>query len=154
MIVGVIVDVGAAVEQGRVERRWAAAQLVEMEPGEPAQHTRAGCSQAQTHHPMVTRVGSSFDEVGSLGPVDQPDHAVVPEQQVLGDVPDRRGAGRVPPDREEELVLRRCDAGRDRLLLAPVQEAAELVAKRQQARVVGVGERSRHISQYDISDEP
>ena len=38
-----------------------------------------------------------------------------------------------PADREEQLVLGGRDAGVDRLLLAPVQEAAQLVAERQEA---------------------
>ena len=57
---------------------------------------------------------------------------------MLGDVTDRRRTGRVPADREQELVLGGCHAVGDRLLLAPMQEATQLIAEREQALVVGV----------------
>ncbi len=129
---------GASVEHGRVERRWAAAQLLEMQPGEPAQHTRAGSSQAQSNQTMIVAVGSALDERGRLGPVDESDHAVVAEQEVVGHLADGRRAARVSAHREQQLVLRGRDAGVDRLLLAPVQELPELVAELEQPAILGL----------------
>ena len=67
---------------------------------------------------------------------------MVPEQQRIGDVADGGPAlVVVPPDGEQQLVLRRREAVLTGLLLAPVEEPPQLRAEPEQAPVVGVGER-------------
>jgi hypothetical protein len=51
-------------------------------------------------------VGCACDETLRFGAVDEADGAVVAQQQVAGDVPDRRVRGAwMPLDREQQLVL-------------------------------------------------
>jgi hypothetical protein len=123
-----------------------------MRAREPPQHPRTVLSQAESYHALITRVGSSFDESRAHRSVDESDDAVVPQQQVICDVAHRRRRTGMASDREEQLVLRRGDAGVDCLLLAPVQEATQPVSECEESAVVGFSERPRHISQYDISD--
>ena len=77
-------------------------------------------------HPMVVGIRDPPDESRLLGPVDEADHAVVPEQQRLGDLPDRGSTPiDVPTDGQQQLVLRRTQTQSRRLLLTPVQEPPE-----------------------------
>ena len=64
---------------------------------------------------------------------------------MLGDVTDGRRSRCVSADREQELVVGGCDAVRNGLLLAPMQEASQLITESEQTFVVGVGERVRHV---------
>ena len=112
-----------------------------MRAREPPQHARTVLSQDESYHALITRVGSPFDESRAHRSVDQPDDAVVPQQEVIRHLTDRRGTTAVAPDREQQLVLGGRDAGVDRLLLAPVQEAPQPVPEGEETGVVGVGER-------------
>src|SRR5213076_2201583 len=98
------------------------------------QPAHAERGQGDTYHPVVAVVDVPADETGALSPVDQPHRAVVPEEQVAGDVADR-GVGRLAAYREQQLVLRRGDAGGGGLPLAPVQEPPEGVPELQEVRV-------------------
>jgi hypothetical protein len=70
------------------------------------------------------------DQPGRRGSVDQLDGAVVTHEQVSSHVPDGRTARvGMPPDRQQELVLRRGEPGRLGLLAAPAEEAAQACAK-------------------------
>ena len=96
---------------------------------------------------MVVVVTSSFEQSGGDGPIDELDDAVMAQEQVIGDVTDR-GWRAVAADREQELVLRTGETGRLGLFVAPVLEAAQTVAERQQPSEVLVLESStslRHI---------
>ena len=74
---------------------------------------------------MVDRVGVPVDEAGFDRAVDEPDRAVVTEQQRFGNVADRRSLGiRMAADGEQELVLRGRDTDSFRLLLAPPEKLA------------------------------
>jgi hypothetical protein len=72
-----------------------------------------------------------------VGPIDQTDGAVVPEVEVIRDLPD----GRTPPilmapHGEKQLVLGRGQPGRLGLLLAPVEEAPQTGAQAEQPPIV------------------
>ncbi len=96
--------------------------------------------QAQPDDPLVAPIGSTADQPGGFGSVDELDGAVVLEQEYLGDVSNGRPAPVLPaPNREQELVLRRGEPDRRGLFFAPVQEAAEAGAELEEPPVVNVG---------------
>ncbi len=66
--------------------------------------------EGEAHGSVVVGVGQAVDEAAALGAVDELDHAVVAEQQVIGNVADGRVAV-VAADRQQQLVLRGCQAG-------------------------------------------
>src|SRR5207237_602057 len=61
------------------------------------------------------------------------------------DLADGGGSRRVAPDGQQQLVLGGGDTGSQRELLAPVQEPAHGVAELEQAAVVLIRERRRHV---------
>ena len=80
----------------------------------------------QADDPVVLGVTHPPDQLGGHGPVDQPDGTVVAQQQVVGDLTDGRTAAiRVPPDGQQQLLLRRGQPGALGLLLAPADEPAQ-----------------------------
>lgn len=113
-------------------------QLVEVRGGERRDVSCAAAGQVQTDNSMVARIDAACDQPRQLGTVDEPHDAVVAQQQVIGDIADRRGAAGMPAYREQQLILGGRDAGGNRLLFAPVDEASELIAKGQEALVVRV----------------
>ena len=99
----------------------------------------AAGSEVQPDDPVVVAVLNPADEPGGLRSVDQPDRAVMAQEQVLGHVADRRTAPiGMTSNGEQQLMLGRRDAGRLGLLLAPAQEAAEPGAELEQPPVVGI----------------
>ena len=68
-----------------------------------------------------------------------------PQQHVLSHIPDRRRLA-VPPDGEQQLVLRTSETHGLRLPLAPVLESAQPVPERQQPGEVLVSEPHRSLS--------
>jgi nucleotide-binding universal stress UspA family protein len=88
---------------------------------------------------LVVAVRDALDQTGGDGPVDELDGAVVSQQQVAGDVTDRRWRA-VTPDGEEQLVLRAGEPDRVGPLLAPALERAQPVPEREEASVVAVTE--------------
>ncbi len=98
----------------------------------------------QADDPMVVRVAYPLDQLGRHRPVHQPDGAVVAQQEVVGDLTDGRAAAvRVPPDGEQELLLRRRQSRRLSLLLAPAHKAPQPGPQGQQILVVGVSQNHR-----------
>ena len=74
---------------------------------------------------MVGRVDMTNYQSRLGRAINEADDAVVPKQQRLRDVADRRrGAAHMAANGEEELVLRGRDADTRGLLLTPVQELA------------------------------
>ena len=108
-----------------------AGQLGEMgcrEFGEAALTLR---SEAHPNDPVVVGIGGAPHQPGALGTIDELDCAVMLEQQVCGDVPDRRIAA-VPADRQQQLVLGGRQAGGPGLFLRPPHEPAQPVPESQQ----------------------
>ena len=123
-----------------------AVELFEMALAQLAETAVPEGGEAQVDNSLVAPVGMAPDEAGGFRPVDQLDRAVVPEQEGLGDLPDGRTfPARVPPDREQQLVLRRREADGYRLCLAPAQEAAQAGPELEQTCVVLVGKIEGHI---------
>jgi len=113
-------------------------ELLEVRGGQGREVSCAAAGQVQTDNSVVGRIGVARHQPGQLGTVDEPHHAVVTQQQVIGDITDGGGAAGMPANCEEQLILRGRDAGVDGLLFAPVQEAPELVAKGQEPLVIRV----------------
>jgi len=121
------------------EVRAEAGELLEMCVGQCDELLLAAGRQAQAHEPVVVAIGDTFDEPGAFGAVDQLDDAVMPEQEMCGDLADGWRIT-VAADGEEQLVLRAGDADPVGLVLAPAEEPAQPVAKRQEALEVRVGQ--------------
>ena len=104
-----------------------------MGPGQLShQPITLGCQ----HHPDDARVfgiGEPADQPSRLCPVQELHCAVMPQQQVIGQVTDggREVAG-MPFNRHQELVLGVGEPGRARLILAPVLETTQAHAESQQ----------------------
>ena len=75
-------------------------QFVEVRGREGGKVRRTGLRQPEPDDAVVLRVGPPTHETGSLGAVDQADDAVVPKEQVIGDVANG-GFAAVPADCEE-----------------------------------------------------
>jgi hypothetical protein len=91
----------------------------------------------QADEAPVGAVSVAANESRPFGPVHELDRAVMTEQQVLGDLPDRRVVGpTMAPHCEQELVLLAREPSRHRLALAPVQEAPEAGPELQQLPVL------------------
>ena len=87
---------------------------------------------------MVGRIAPASHQIGLLGPVDELNSTVMPEQQRGGNVGQRRWPVRVSANCEKELVLRGGELFPCRLFLAPMQEAAQLGAECEQLLVVAI----------------
>jgi hypothetical protein len=81
-------------------------ELIEVLDGEPGQSLGAVGREPEPNDAMLIRVGGPLHEPRGLGSIDEFDHAVVAQQQQLGDLADRRPLrAAVPADREQQLVL-------------------------------------------------
>jgi hypothetical protein len=101
------------------------AQLFEVRAAQLAEAARAEWREPQAHPAVVDRVGIPIDQTCFDRAVDEPDHAVVTEQQRIGKIPNRGSFGvRMASDSEQQLVLGRRDADGFRLLLAPPKKLA------------------------------
>lgn len=95
-------------------------------------------AQLESDHPLVGLVTDALDQPGGDGSIDEFDDAVVAEQQVIGDVADRRLLV-VAADGQQELVLRTSEPNCIRLVIAPPQEPAKAVAECEQPVEIGIG---------------
>jgi hypothetical protein len=99
---------------------------------------------------VVVGVDGSPDDAGRLGAIDQLDRAVVPQQQILGHLADRRASAVVVPgDRQQELMLGGREPEGSRAIVAPAQETPELGSEGQEAAVVLVKEYRNTILSYN-----
>jgi hypothetical protein len=131
----------------RIEPGPQARQLLEVGAGQGLDPRLASLRQPQPDDPLVVVVGHPRDQAGGDGSIDEPDDAVVAEQQVIGDLTDRRGTA-VAADGEQKLMLGGREPDIVGLLLAPVQEPPQPVPEREQPAEVFVSQRSdvsRHI---------
>lgn len=111
--------------RGREVREFLQVQLAER-----FQLARPLVGEAQAHGAEVVGVLAAGEQSGLRCAIDQPDRAVVAQQEVGGNIAERRPARvGMAPNREQELVLSRCEAGRLRLPLAPTQEPAQAGAQ-------------------------
>jgi hypothetical protein len=95
-------------------------EFLEVQLAERLQLARAPFGQVQADHALVVCVGAAGYQSGGLGAIDESDGAVVAQQQVVGDVADGRAARVcVAADGEQELMMRRGQAGRLGLPFAP-----------------------------------
>ena len=117
---------------------------------EPFEHTATPGREVEAHDPAVVAVGLAADEASAFGSVHQLDGGVVADEEVLGDVPDRRRlrAG-VAADGQEELVLLAGEAGLLGLLLAPAEELAQRRAEGEQVAVLVVAEAADPAPTHD-----
>jgi hypothetical protein len=108
-----------------------------MERGQATQLLGTSSRQSEPDAAVIVAVALATDEPGALSAVDEADGAVVPEQELLGDVADGRPAAiRVAADDQEELMLSGRQPDDLGLLFAPAQEAAEPRAELQQTAVL------------------
>jgi len=117
-------------------------QFLQVRGRQPVEDALPARCQPEVDDSLVGAIEASRDESRLLGTVDQLDHAVVSEQKGVGELPDgwRPWLG-VTTDGEEQLVLLRGDAGRRRLLFAPLEEPAERHPELEQTTIFLVAER-------------
>jgi hypothetical protein len=128
------------------ERLRQPGELLEMERGQATQSLGASSRQSQPDAAVIITVAPPADEPGALGAVHEPDGAVVPQQELLGDVTDGRPAPvRVAPDDQEQLMLGGRQPDDLGLLLAPTQEATQTRAELQETPVLVIGDLFFHI---------
>ncbi len=109
-----------------------------MEIRKRCQAAGAVVGEAQSDGAAVLGVALAFDEPRRFCPVDEADGAVVLEEEVAGDIADRRGSRtRVAHDRKQQLVLGWGEVLRAGLLFAPAQKASQARAELQQALIFG-----------------
>src|SRR2546430_17180686 len=83
-------------------------------------------SEGEADEAVVVDVAATFDQPQGLGAVDEPDGAVMTDEEGPGDVGDGRATMvGVAPDRQEQLILGRRHVVLGGLLLAEAAEAAQ-----------------------------
>lgn len=111
-------------------------ELLEVQRGESLEPVGGVGGETDAHDAVVVLVASARDEARGIGAVDETDGGVMAQEQVVGDLADRRSPWiRVAADGEQELMLGRRQPGGCRLLLAPAQEATQPGAQGEQLRV-------------------
>jgi len=126
---------------GDVERE--PIELFEVECGERLEPSGAFVGEAQSDDAMVILAASALHEPGGLGPVNQPNRAVVSEEQVVSDFADGRTVRiAMTADRQEELMVRRSETGGACLRRAPSLEVPEAGSQGEKPSVGGI--RQRH----------
>jgi len=114
----------------KAHRAGDAPQLLEMLCGEALESTASVRAQAHPHHPGVVGIGITHDQSGRLRTTDEPDRAVLSQEQMVGDLAHRGSAGiAMAAHGQEQLVLRSGEPSLGGALLTPVQEAPEAVAE-------------------------
>ena len=112
-------------------------QLFEVRAAQLAEASRAKRRKPQAHRAVVDRVGIPIDQTRFDRAVHEPDRAVVPEQQRIGKVANRRSFSvRMASNGKQQLVLRRRDADGLRLLLAPPKKLAQPGSEIEESSVV------------------
>ena len=108
-----------------------------MRAAQLAEASRAKRRKLQVHRAVVDRVGIPIDQTRFDRAVDEPDRAVVPEQQRIGKVANRGSFSvRMASNRKQQLVLRRRDADGLRLLFAPPKKLAQPGSEIEESSVV------------------
>lgn len=122
-----------------LEQRREPGNLSEVQLGEGLEDSCPAVGQLKADDPAVLPVLHPLSPAASLDPVGELDRGVVAEEEIVGDVPDRRSLGiTMAPDGEEELVLHVRQAPVPGLLFAPVIEATQLGTKGEEVSILGV----------------
>jgi hypothetical protein len=108
--------------------------------GQPGDQLVASLGELNPGHPGVAGIRGAADEAGRLGAVHETHRTVALQQQVFGDLADRRRLGaRMALDRNQELMLDVRQAGCACLVFAPPLEAPQRDPERQQVLEVQPG---------------
>ena len=87
-------------------------ELFEVQGRESLETLRAVGGEMQSNHPMILVVSGAGDQTGGVSPVDEPNRAVMEQQQIVRHLSDGRTTGiTMPPDGQEQLVLSGREAG-------------------------------------------
>lgn len=132
------------VEQG-AEDLGQQAQLLQMGLGQGVEPLVAEAGEGEADEALVVDVPPALDEAEVLRPVHEPHGAVVADEEVPGDVGDRRPpVVGVPPDGQEQLVLGRRHVEPGGLLFAEAAEAAQGDPKFQDPGELLVGQHAKN----------
>ena len=108
-------------------------QSLEVRQRQLVQYLVAPLGEPHPDEPSVVRIGRPDHQAAGFGAVDELDGAVRLEQQVAGDVTDRRRyPSAVALNGDEQLVLDVRETGGLRLVFAPALETPQRDAERQQ----------------------
>src|SRR5581483_3707222 len=101
--------------------------------------------QPESNEALIFVVSGPSHEPEFLGPADEADGAVMTNQQVVGNVGDRRAARiAVTSDGDEKLMLRGGQSDRRRLGLAPMAELPQRHPELEELRELLVRQLARH----------
>jgi hypothetical protein len=137
--------------QGVDQARTGIAQLGPVYDREAPQHRFSWHRQSHSYLAPVGHAAHSFDQASLLQPVDQPDRAMVADQEVIGNLPDggpprlRQGARC-----QQQLVLLRFQPFLAGGPLAKVKEIPDLIAKLTERGIVFRRQGSRLLSHIYI----
>ena len=107
---------------------------------QPGDQLVASLGELNPGHPGVAGIRAAAHEAGRLGAVHETYRTMAPQQQVIGDLADRRRLGaRMALDRDQELMLDLRQAGCDGLVFAPPLEAPQRDPECQQVLEVQPG---------------
>ena len=102
----------------------------------------AAAGQLDADDALVGLVLYPFDKQSGLCAVDQLDHAVMAQEEVIGNLPDRRRLRPMAADREEQLVLGGRQPNLSGLVLTPSLEATQTITEGEQSGEVVVPQMS------------
>ena len=120
-----------------------------MELGKAADALGAIRRQAEADLAAVTFRPNPFQKSALLQPVGKANRAVMAQNEVLGELADRRAVRFAKaPNREEHLVLLRLQAGATRGFLAEMEESADLVTEIAEGAVLPIGHSVYIVSRY------
>lgn len=117
------------------------AELGEVERSETAQPPPSLVGERDPDDSLVGAIDATRHEPVGLGPVDEPDGAVVAQQQFVCQLTHGRlGLTASSTDGQQELVLGGGEAGLRRSLVRPAEVAAQVLTERGELSIVGVAE--------------
>src|SRR6476646_10979900 len=121
------------------QHRTEALQLQSMLRRELPENARSFRSQSDVDLAAVVQRGLARDQALLLQAIDEPDRAVVLDQQLARELVDRHDvAPGIPLDGQQRLILLRCKAHAGGGRLAERKEASQRAAKRGQYLVFGL----------------